>query len=86
MQGNNRLRQELVHRGIKPSELARSLGMDRGKVRKILRGAEETRLIDVARVAKALGFKVDLVFGETTVLDDLISKRKSRRRARVQWV
>ena len=85
MQGNNRLRQELIHRGMKPSELAKSIGMDRGKVRKILRGAEETRLVDVARVAKALGFKVNLVFGQTTVLDDLISKRGDRR-AQVQWV
>jgi len=85
MQGNERLREELTQRGMKPSELAKSIGMDRGKVRKILRGAEETRLVDVARVAKALGFKVDLVFDQTTVLDAIITRRR-RRKAQVQWV
>jgi transcriptional regulator with XRE-family HTH domain len=85
MQGNKRLREELTQRGMKPSELAKSIGMDRGKVRKILRGAEETRLVDVARVAKALGFKVDLVFDQTTVLDTIAGRRR-RKKAQVQWV
>jgi transcriptional regulator with XRE-family HTH domain len=77
MQGNDRLREELEQRGMKPSELAKSIGMNRGKVRRILRGDADTRLVDVARVARALGFKVDLVFDQTTV---------SARRARIQWV
>ena len=77
MQGNDKLREELGQRGMKPSDLAKRLGMDRGKVRRILRGAEDIRLVDVARVAKALGFKVDLVFDQATV---------TPRRARVQWV
>ena len=85
MQGNDKLRQELVQRGMKPSELAKSIGMDRRKVRSVLRGSEETRLIDVARVAKALGFKVDLVFESTTVLDEIVKRRRDRR-PRVQWV
>jgi len=85
MTGNAKLREELEQREMKPAELAKILGMDRRKVRGILRGDEEMRLKDVAIVARALGFKVDLVFDQTTVLDDLISKRGSRR-AKVQWV
>jgi len=85
MTGNAKLREELEQREMKPAELAKILGMDRRKVRGILRGDEEMRLKDVAIVARALGFKVDLVFDQTTVLDDLISKRSSRR-AKVQWI
>jgi len=77
MQGNDKLREELGQRGMKPSDLAKRIGMDRGKVRRILRGAEDIRLVDVARVAKALGFKVDLVFDQSTI---------TPRHARVQWV
>ena len=79
MQGNDKFRLELNQRGMKPSELAKSIGMDRRKVRGVLRGSEEIRLIDVARVAKALGFNVNLVF------DPLIAKRRVKR-ARIQWV
>jgi len=85
MTGNTKLREELEQREMKPAELAKILGMDRRKVRGILRGDEEVRLKDVAIVAMALGFKVDLVFGQSTALDDLISRRRSRR-AKVQWV
>ena len=85
MQGNDKLRQELVRRGLSPADLAKTIGMDRGKVRKVLRGSEDIRLVDVARVAKALGFKVDLMFESTTVLDALVDRRVARR-ARVQWV
>jgi len=82
MCGNDRLRLELTERGLKPSDLAKRLGMDRKTVRDVLRGAQDVRLRDVAHIAKALGFKVDLI------LDTITDAKETKRpwRARVKWI
>lgn len=61
--------------------------MDRKAVRDVLRGAQDVRLRDVAVVAEALGFKVDLSFIGFGMGDDgrSASETKKPRRARVKW-
>ena len=88
MSGNVRLREELNRRALRPSDLAKILGMDRKIVRDVLRGDQDVRLRDVALVAKALGFKANLVIAATSILDTISSPQpaKKSRRARVQWV
>ena len=88
MTGNDRLRVELARRELKPSDLAKSLGMRRRTVLDVLRGHQDVRLRDVANIAKALGFKADLVLEYKTLIDavaDPLTPRKSRH-AKVQWV
>jgi hypothetical protein len=62
--------------------------MDRKIVRDVLRGAQDVRLRDVACIARALGFKADLVLESVTVLDAIADPREVRRqrRARVKWL
>lgn len=88
MTGNDRLRDELARRRLKPADLARVLGMPRRIVLDVLRGHQDVRLRDVANIAKALGFRADLVLESTTLLDVLAESlpTKKSRRARVQWV
>lgn len=87
MSGPALLRAELEERGLSPLELARKLGMKCRTVRNVLRGHQDVRLRDVAHVAGALGFSVDLVLEEHTVLDEVVEPRevKRRRRSRVKW-
>ena len=61
--------------------------MDRKMVRDVLRGSQEVRLRDVAVVAEALGFKVDLSFMGFGMGDDGrdATETKRPRRARVKW-
>ena len=83
MTGNARLRDELDRRALKPSDLAKALGMRRSVVLNVLRGHQDVRLRDIANIAKALGFKADLVLEATSLLD--VAPRRPRR-AKVQWV
>ena len=88
MTGNDRLRDELIRRELKPADLAKSLGMRRSTVLDVLRGHQDVRLRDVANIAKALGFKADLVLECRTLIDavaDPLPPRKARR-AKVQWI
>jgi transcriptional regulator with XRE-family HTH domain len=88
MTGNARLRDELDRRELKPADLAKTLGMRRSIVLDVLRGHQDVRLRDVANIAKALGFKVDLVLEYTTLLDVIAdpSPLRKARRAKVQWI
>ena len=88
MSGNIRLREELNRRDLKPSDLARILGMRITTVLHVLKGHQDVRLRDIAKIAKALGFKADLVFESTSILDDISDPQppQKARRARVQWV
>ena len=82
MTGNTRLRDELSRRELKPADLARLLGIKRSIVLNVLRGHQDVRLRDVANIAKAWGFKADLVLESTTLLDAVagtLPPRKSRR-------
>jgi transcriptional regulator with XRE-family HTH domain len=88
MSGHVRLREELDRRSLKPSDLAKALGMRISTVLRVLRGHQDVRLRDVAHVSKALGFKADLVLETTSILDGVANPQPLRktRRARVQWV
>lgn len=86
MRGYERLREELERRGLRPSDLAKIIGMDRKVVRDVLRGSQDARLKDVAIVAEALGFKVDLMFvGSELIVDDHQPETKRPRRPWVKW-
>ncbi|MGD9725365.1 MAG: helix-turn-helix domain-containing protein [Nitrospira sp.] len=87
MSGPALLRAELEDRGLSPMELAKLLGMKCRTVRDVLRGHQDVRLRDVASVAGALGFSVDLILEERSVLDEMSDPRevKRRRRSRVKW-
>lgn len=87
MSGPALLRAELEERGISVLELARILGMKCRTVRDVLRGHQDVRLRDVAHVAGALGFSVDLILEEHSLLDEMVENRevKRRRRSRVKW-
>jgi len=88
MTGNDRLRDELTRRELKPADLAKRLGMRRSTVLDVLRGHQDVRLRDVANIAKALGFKADLVLESTSLLDVVAKPQLPRRarRAQVQWI
>lgn len=87
MSGPALLRTELEERGLSVLELARKLGMKCRTVRDVLRGHQDVRLRDVAHVAGALGFSVDLILEERSLLDEIVDNRevKRRRRSRVKW-
>lgn len=87
MPGPALLRDELEERGLRPRDLARILGMKCRTIRDVLRGHQDVRLRDVALVAGALGFSVDLILEERTVLDEMTDPRevKRRHRSRVKW-
>jgi hypothetical protein len=61
--------------------------MDRKLVRDVLRGSQDVRLRDIAVVAEALGFKVDLELIGFDMGDDgrPTAETKRPRRARVKW-
>lgn len=88
MTGNARLRDELDRRELKPADLAKRLGMKRSTVLDVLRGHQDVRLRDIANIAKALGFKAELVLECTTLLDVIAQPLplKKARRAKVQWI